>query len=231
MSKQDTPIQIDYFSDVLCVWAYAAQARIDELSKNFDGQIQIRHHFVSIFGDTATRIDNDWGEKGGYEGFHKHLVEVCKQWDHVSIHDNVWMRDCPPSSMPAHLYLKGLQLWCRENNADDECETMVGQAAWHIRSAFFEHGRNVGSHEVLRDIAFENDLQWRKVNEYMVSGQAYAELYKDNVLNEQYKIPGSPALLMNEGRQLLYGNVGYHVMEANIKELQRTPTTGEASWC
>ncbi len=27
----DRPIRIDYFSDVLCVWAYAAQIRLDEL--------------------------------------------------------------------------------------------------------------------------------------------------------------------------------------------------------
>ena len=36
---------------------------------------------------------------------------------------------------------------------------------------------------------------------------------------------------MNDGRQKLYGNVGYGVIEANIKELLRSPVAGTASWC
>jgi hypothetical protein len=35
---------------------------------------------------------------------------------------------------------------------------------------------------------------------------------------------------MNDGRQKLFGNVGYRLLEANVQELLRTPA-GEASWC
>ena len=38
------------------------------------------------------------------------------------------------------------------------------------------------------------------------------------------------AVLINEGRQKLYGNVGYRVIEANIEELL-TDNTDRASWC
>jgi hypothetical protein len=34
----------------------------------------------------------------------------------------------------------------------------------------------------------------------------------------------------NEGRQRLNGNVGYRVLEANIRELLNHPA-GEQSWC
>ena len=35
---------------------------------------------------------------------------------------------------------------------------------------------------------------------------------------------------LNEGRQLLAGNVGYRVIEANIRELLDTPGD-QQSWC
>jgi len=33
------------------------------------------------------------------------------------------------------------------------------------------------------------------------------------------------------GHQLLYGNVGYRLIEANVRELLHNPEAGEASWC
>jgi hypothetical protein len=35
---------------------------------------------------------------------------------------------------------------------------------------------------------------------------------------------------MNNGRQILYGNVGYRVLRANAAELLNQPSD-EASWC
>ena len=47
----------------------------------------------------------------------------------------------------------------------------------------------------------------------------------------RFRIEGSPTIVLNEGRQKLYGNVGFRVIEANIAELLRDPRPGEASWC
>ncbi len=37
--------------------------------------------------------------------------------------------------------------------------------------------------------------------------------------------------MLNQGHQKLYGNLGYRVIEANIRELLREPGAGEMSWC
>ena len=63
------------------------------------------------------------------------------------------------------------------------------------------------------------------------SGGAHAALVADHQRRDRFKIEGSPTFVLNEGRQKLYGNVGYRVIEANIRELLRTPTAGEMSWC
>ena len=44
-------------------------------------------------------------------------------------------------------------------------------------------------------------------------------------------LQGSPSFVLNDGRQKLYGNVGYRVIEANIEELLRAPSADQASWC
>jgi hypothetical protein len=36
---------------------------------------------------------------------------------------------------------------------------------------------------------------------------------------------------LNDGRQKLYGNVGFRIIEANIQELLRAPVGDQASWC
>ncbi len=36
---------------------------------------------------------------------------------------------------------------------------------------------------------------------------------------------------MNHGRQKLFGNVGYRLLEANVEELLRGASPSEASWC
>ena len=62
------------------------------------------------------------------------------------------------------------------------------------------------------------------------SGEAYAQLSKDFDLVKEYSVTVSPTLVFNEGRQRLNGNVGYRVIEANIRELLHNPP-GEHSWC
>jgi hypothetical protein len=37
--------------------------------------------------------------------------------------------------------------------------------------------------------------------------------------------------VLNGGRQKLYGDVGYKIIEANIQELIRDPHPDHASWC
>ncbi|MES2340473.1 MAG: hypothetical protein V4597_02250 [Pseudomonadota bacterium] len=40
------------------------------------------------------------------------------------------------------------------------------------------------------------------------------------------RIQGSPSFVLNDGRQKLYGDVGFRILEA-----MRAPTPTQASWC
>ena len=61
-------VEITYFSDMLCIWAYISQARLNAISAKFGEIVRIQHRFCSAFGDTAQKINSRWQDKGGYSG-------------------------------------------------------------------------------------------------------------------------------------------------------------------
>ncbi|MBE9567716.1 MAG: DsbA family protein [Proteobacteria bacterium] len=230
-------IKIEYFSDVLCIWAYAGQIRMDELKQTFADEIEIEYRFVPIFGAGRQHVENVWKDEGGLKGFNAHLQKVAENWDHVEISKALWLDVTPQSSTAAHHYLKAIQLLEKKadtcNTALDEFNgrSRFEQAIWLFRDAFFRQGRDISQRQVQDEIAGQLNFSLQSVSEVLDSGEAIAELHKDDVAKQNYNVPGSPTLVLNEGRQMLYGNVGYRIIDANVRELLHNPEQGEASWC
>lgn len=227
-------IAIEYFSDVLCIWAYGAQIRLDQLKQDFCEQVEVAHRFLPLFAASADRIRREWGTRGGYTGYNKHVRDIAATWPHVEIHPQVWLDNVPASSMPAHLFLKAVQLLEQRGQLGPnkgEATSTFDTAAWRVRLAFFKEARDVAHQVVLERIAQSLELPSRQIWELIENGEAHAALQVDFDARDRYHIPGSPTLVLNEGRQRLYGNVGYRVIEANVNELLRDPKSGEATWC
>ena len=216
-------IEIKYFSDVLCVWAYISQVRIDAIKEKFGEGVRIEHCFCSVFGDTASKINATWKEKGGYGGFNAHLRQVASKFPHIEVHPGLWLNTRPTTSMSAHLFLKAIRL--------GEGDLAFDQAMWAFRCAFFEECRDISHFEVQRDIAAGLGLDSGVIEKYIHSGAAFAALAADYQESEKLRIEGSPSLVLNQGRQKLYGNVGFWLIEANVQGLMRTPASDDASWC
>jgi len=231
---QSQKINIAYFSDVLCVWAYIAQARLDQLRKDFSDKINLSCHYVSIFGDTYNKIENNWQDKGGFNGYREHIEKVCQQYDFVSLHSDTWSVARPRSSMSCHLFLKAIELIQQQEPSIYSGvygRTLVEECAWQMRLAFFRDGRDIAQYEEQIRIAEKLSIPIPKLEKILHDGTAYAQLSNDFELKDQLTIMGSPTFVLNEGRQKLYGNVGYRIIEANILELLETPTSTQASWC
>ena len=106
----ENKIKLEYFTDVLCVWAYTAQIRLDELQNKFRDQIDISYHFLPIFGCTETRIIDGWKDKGGVDAFSEHIKSVCSQFPHIKVNDDIWLNNMPKTSANIHLVFKAVQL-------------------------------------------------------------------------------------------------------------------------
>jgi predicted DsbA family dithiol-disulfide isomerase len=175
-----------------------------------------------VFGDTAHKIGDGWAARGGYAGFAEHLHEVAGNFDHISLHPQIWQQARPTSSTPAHILLKAVQ-----RVAGDKCLPVLRR----LRTDFFEHCLDISDAAVLHAALRAADVSADEVLAAIDSGQAHADLEADRRDQQALMVQGSPTFILNEGRQKLYGNVGYKIIEANINELLRSPVAGEASWC
>jgi predicted DsbA family dithiol-disulfide isomerase len=215
-------LALTYYSDVLCVWAHISQSRVDEVAERFADEVSIDYRFCSVFGDTTHKIGLGWADRGGYAGFGNHLRESVSAFDHIKLHPDIWQRDRPASSTPAHIVMKAVQ------RADKrQCEAVLHE----LRSAFFERCLDISRWSVLKAVLEDAGVSVNDVQEMIDSGLAHADLEADRRDQQILMVQGSPTFILNEGRQKLYGNVGYGVIEANIKELLRSPMAGAASWC
>lgn len=230
------PVRVDYFSDLLCVWAYVAEARVREMCARFPDRIVVVERFCSVFGDTATRIGDGWADRGGYEGFGAHVRDVVAGFGHVSVHPELWHEVRPTTSSQSHLILKAAQL-VEQRLSLEPCERNglvrlpSAHLAWAIRLAFFRDAYDISDSAVLRHLAESEGLPVADIEAEIATGRAFAGLAEDAAARERLGVAGSPTFVLNEGRQKLYGNVGYRVIEANIQELLREPSGGQASWC
>ena len=215
-------IKVDYYSDVLCVWAWIAQRRQEELKQHFGSEIEFSHRYLDVFGDTESQIGEKWASKGGFEGFGQHVIEAAAPYSNAPVVANIWQTVRPLSSTPAHTFLKAVEL--------SHSAVAAENFANLLRVRFFTGLIDIGRLEILFDLAGEDGLNTDRINSTLDSGAASAQLMRDYKTANAQGIKGSPSWVLDGGRQILYGNVGYRVLRANATELLSQPP-GEASWC
>lgn len=221
-----TPIQVTYYSDVLCVWAYIAERRLTEMRKRFGDKIGIDYRCISIFGDTEGKFAIGWKDRGGFEAYAAHVQDVISEFDHVKVHKDTWSKVRPASSSGIHLLIKAAQLALGAKGNKD-----VERLTWALRQAFFVEARDVANFDVQMDIIKSLELPGDNIRQHLKDGTAFAALSIDNDAQSAHKIEGSPTYVLNNERQKLYGNVGFKIIEANILELLKKPSSDHASWC
>lgn len=215
-------ITVEYYSDVLCVWAWIAQRRIDELNVHFGERIHWRYRYMDIFGDAKGKIVRQWFDRELFEGFGRHVVEAASAYETAPVNQDVWTKVQPTTSANAHLFLKAVEITCSERASVS--------LALAVRSAFFVEALDISDQSKLLDVAAQVNCDVDAIASCIKSGEAIAALMRDYQLAREWSLKGSPSYVLDGGRQILYGNVGYRVLAANVEELLRQPA-GEASWC
>ena len=102
---------------------------------------------------------------------------------------------------------------------------------WAFRRAFFRDCRDISHWDIQCEIAADLGADIGAIEERIHSGAAFAALAADYQDADKMRIEGSPSLVLNEGRQKLYGNVGFRLIEANVQGLINAPGVDDASWC
>lgn len=222
MSKDHSPISIDYYTDVLCIWAWIAQPRLEEMRLQWGDRVNIHHRYIDIFGDARSKIPVQWGESNGYKKFHAHVAQSAEPYKHTNIHPGIWTTVRPNSSVTPHLILKAIEIVADKKYVD--------LMSMQLRQQFFTQAVDIGDLEILLNISSDIGVERDSILSALRDGRAMAALSADIRRAKDNGIKGSPSWVLNNGRQVLYGNVGYRILSANIEELLKNPTD-EASWC
>ena len=222
-------VEITYYSDMLCIWAYVAEARLVAVQQSFGTDVTIRHRFCSVFGDARGKLAAGWRERGGLAGYNRHVTGIAARFPHIAVAPSVWLDHQPASSASPHLFLTAVKQWEHATRPDAEPVFEALMAA--LRRAFFAEGRDIAQWAVQVAVAEAFGVDIAAIEARYRDGTAFAELSADYQDADKLRIEGSPTLVLNEGRQKLYGNVGFRIIEANIKEMLREPTADQASWC
>ena len=227
-------VKVSYFSDVLCIWAYITQARIDAVKEKFGDAVRLDHRFCSVFGNTPLKIPATWRDKGEYAGFNAHLRSVALKFPHVEVHPDIWLTTRPPTSTSAHLFMTAVAQWQHGREAEGASgagASIFDRTLWAFRCAFFRDCRDIAHWDVQCELAEELGVDIDAIEKRIHDGTAFARLASDYQDADKMRIEGSPSFVLNEGRQKLYGNVGFRIIDANIQELLRSPAGDQASWC
>ena len=220
-----TTLTITHYSDALCVWAYIGQVRVTELEADFRDEVSFEFRYFNVFGDVRTKLETQWASRGGLSAYADHVHEVAGGFEHVSLHPDVWRKNVPASSLPAHLVLSAARCMDAESQG-----TVARTLDTAIREAFFTAATDIGQRDELLAIAEQQGLSVAELERFIGNGQAHALVASDLKNAADSAIRSSPTMTFNEGRQTLSGNVGYRVLEANVRELLRHPTA-QQSWC
>ena len=145
----------------------------------------------------------------------------------------IWLKTRPATSASAHLFHQGNPtVRSRKRLAIKSGRTDVfDRVAWALRRAFFRDCQDISRWDTQCEIAEALGADIDAIERCIHSGIAFARLAADYQDADKLRIEGSPSFVLNEGRQKFYGNIGFHLMDANIQELLRTPSADEASWC
>lgn len=224
-----TTIDIEHYSDVLCVWAYIAQARLIELRNNLGDQVQINYRFLRVFGDVQGKMASQWASRGGLSAYAAHVQEVAAGFEHLQLHPEAWLRNTPTSSVPAHLVLCGVRVLSLEDPQRFP-QQLIEDFLTQLRTAFFIEVLDVSALQQLLEVAERAGIPVAELERVLNSGAAHAQLAADLAESVRCDVKASPTMIFNEGRQTLAGNVGYRVIEANVRELLRRPGE-QQSWC
>jgi len=224
-------LKIVHFSDVLCIWAYVGQASLYKLTDEFGDRVQVEVHYCSVFPDSHTKIDRTWRDRRGFGGYADHVKSVAGGANGLPLHADVWSRVRPKSSASPHLFIKAVDLLEGDSGATGFSDRLSNRAAKGLRRAFFAEARDISDWSVQSDIADGMGVDFGAVRQKIETGEAIAALAADYELAQSRHVQGSPTYILNEGRQILFGNISYGILQANVAELLSEQSNDTGSMC
>jgi predicted DsbA family dithiol-disulfide isomerase len=115
--------------------------------------------------------------------------------------------------------------WCAGQQGND---TLI-EYDLRVRQAFFKESRNIGRWDVLHEIAEEVGLDRQQFERDIASGIGHPAVVEEARLGrEQYRVGGTPTLMLSNGTTLDHPLAEPHMEDRKIVSVPPLPCFGEA---
>lgn len=209
-------VSVTYWSDPLCIWAFAAQPRLLAVQSRWSGCLDVSHRMIPVFGSVPWRLTHgDWAEEGA-AGRAAACRRIAADHGRDDVSGEVWTTDPPTSSWSSGAAVKAAQALEAAGQAPP------GAAAdflWRLRCAFFVQDLNTTRRPVQCAVARACGLPQDAFLAALDDGSALAALAEDQQERERLRVQGSPCWVFDGGRAQLYGNFAEGVLHAAIEAL------------
>jgi hypothetical protein len=94
--------------------------------------------------------------QGEYAGFNSHLRKVARQFPHIEVHPEIWLKTCSPTSASAHLFMTAVQHWQQERGREGQsgsATSIFDKVMWAFSCGFFRHCRDIARWDVQCELA------------------------------------------------------------------------------
>ncbi len=130
--------------------------------------------------------------------------------------------DWPTTTLPAFE-----AAWC----AFQQSEQAGHDFDLRIRMAFYAEGRNIGRREVMVDLAREAGLDMDQFTRLFNSPTPRAAILEEGRLGkEQYRVRGTPTIMLSDGTRLRHPLAYAEIREGKIHSVGRLPCCGESCY-
>lgn len=172
-----------------------------------------------------------WADRSGFDGYADHVRQVVAGFPDAKLHADVWTKTRPKSSASPQLFIKALELVKGCSFPKVTRRSYTAEAVRELRSAFFENGEDVSDWAVQCQVSARIGVDFDKIRAKIETGEAIARLAADYELSQSMSIRGSPTYILNDGRQILFGNVSYAILKSNVSELLTEQESLKATPC
>ena len=145
----DTPVRVDVWSDVQCIWCYISSARLSRAIAQFDGTVEVVHHSFELTPHAPVDIDREAQIRShGMEP--DRMRQIMDQLARLTAEEGLAYDPDRTRPTNSHLALELLH----------HAGTLGRRAALTERlfPAYFAEGRHIGRIDELLELAAEVDV-------------------------------------------------------------------------
>lgn len=144
-----TPIRVDVWSDVQCIWCYISSARLRTAIARHPGPVEVEHHSFQLTPDAPIEIDRDSHiREQNVEP--ERMRQIMGQLRQLAAQEGLPYE--PDRTQPTNSH-RALELLHHAGTLDRRAELMQ-----HLFKAYFAEGRHIGRTDVLLAVAEEAGL-------------------------------------------------------------------------